>query len=144
MIFIDFMPFIRFILVFLLLFGSFGEFLSAQRRVTCESYSVEDGLSQNSVSDMVKDKAGFAWLATHDGLSRFDGFSFRNYKASSKLIGRSVSNQFERLIADEKGFVLKTEQKQQVEGSKRPKKVEVEIPFGYDEVKYVKYVISLK
>lgn len=99
------MPSFRYILLFLLILGSFGIETTAQRRVTCESYSVEDGLSQNSVSDMVKDKAGFAWFATHDGLSRFDGFSFRNYKASSKLIGRSVSNQFERLIADEKGFV---------------------------------------
>ena len=46
--------------------------------------------------------------------------------------------------ADEKGFAVKTTRKEKVEGSKRPKAVEVEIPFGYDDVKYVKYVISLK
>ena len=46
--------------------------------------------------------------------------------------------------ADEKGFVIKTTRKEKVEGSKRPKTVEVEMPFGHDEVKYVKYVISLK
>ncbi len=46
--------------------------------------------------------------------------------------------------ANENGFVLKTTQKQKVEGSKRLKNVEVEMPFGYDDVKYVKYVISLK
>ena len=46
--------------------------------------------------------------------------------------------------ADEKGFVIKTTRKEKVEGSKRPKNVEVELPFGHDEVKYVKYVISLK
>ena len=46
--------------------------------------------------------------------------------------------------ANENGFVLKTTQKQKAEGSKRPKNVEVEMPFGYDDVKYVKYVISLK
>ena len=46
--------------------------------------------------------------------------------------------------ANENGFVLKTTQKQKVEGSKRPKNVEVEMTFGYDDVKYVKYVISLK
>ena len=40
--------------------------------------------------------------------------------------------------ANENGFVLKTTQKQKVEGSKRPKNVEVEMPFGYDDVKYVK------
>lgn len=46
--------------------------------------------------------------------------------------------------ADEKGFRLITVRKEKVEGSKRPKTVEVEMPFGHDEVKYVKYVISLK
>ena len=46
--------------------------------------------------------------------------------------------------ADENGFVVKTTQKQKVEGSKRPKTVEVEMSYSYNEVKYVKYVISLK
>ena len=46
--------------------------------------------------------------------------------------------------ADEKGFKIRTTRKEKVEGSKRPKTVEVELPFGHDEVKYVKYVISLK
>lgn len=58
-------------------------------------------------------------------------------KSGTKLKGILIS-------ADEKGFAVKTQQKQKVEGSKRPKTVDVEIPFGYDEVKYVKYVISLK
>ena len=58
-------------------------------------------------------------------------------KSGAKLKGILVS-------ADEKGFAVKVQQKQKVEGSKRPKTVEVEMPFGYDEVKYVKYVISLK
>ena len=58
-------------------------------------------------------------------------------KSGAKLKGILVS-------ADEKGFAVQVQQKQKVEGSKRPKTVEVEMPFGYDEVKYVKYVISLK
>ncbi|HOD68273.1 MAG TPA: ribosome assembly cofactor RimP [Bacteroidaceae bacterium] len=58
-------------------------------------------------------------------------------KTGTKLKGILVS-------ADEKGFVLRTGQKQLVEGSKRPKTVEVEMRFSYDEVKYSKYVISIK
>lgn len=58
-------------------------------------------------------------------------------KSGAKLKGILVQ-------ADENGFAVKVSQKQKVEGSKRPKTVEVEMPFGYDEVKYVKYVISLK
>ena len=58
-------------------------------------------------------------------------------KSGAKLKGILVQ-------ADEKGFTIKTTRKEKVEGSKRPKTVEVEQPFGFDDVKYVKYVISLK
>ena len=58
-------------------------------------------------------------------------------KTGTKLKGILVS-------ADEKGFVLRTGRKQLVEGSKRPKTVEVEMRFSHDEVKYSKYVISIK
>lgn len=58
-------------------------------------------------------------------------------KNGSKLKGILIA-------ANEDGFKVSTKQKQQIEGSKRPKMTEVELSFGYDEVKYVKYVISLK
>ncbi|NLA93872.1 MAG: ribosome assembly cofactor RimP [Bacteroidales bacterium] len=58
-------------------------------------------------------------------------------KTGTKLKGILVS-------ADKKGFVLRTGQKQLVEGSKRPKTVEIEMRFSHDEVKYSKYVISIK
>ncbi len=46
--------------------------------------------------------------------------------------------------ADEAGFVIEAKQKQIVEGSKRAKMVDVELVFKYSEIKYTKYVISLK
>lgn len=46
--------------------------------------------------------------------------------------------------ADENGFVIQTKQKQVVEGVKRAKMVEVELSFKYSDIKYTKYVISLK
>lgn len=46
--------------------------------------------------------------------------------------------------ADENGLVIQAKQKQLVEGAKRAKMVEVELPFKYSEIKYTKYVISLK
>lgn len=46
--------------------------------------------------------------------------------------------------ADEAGFVVTVAQKQKVEGKKRPQMVEVDMPFGYDEVKWVKAVIDFK
>ncbi|MBC3786784.1 hybrid sensor histidine kinase/response regulator transcription factor [Spirosoma utsteinense] len=41
-----------------------------------EHLSVKDGLSHNSVNCMLQDRAGFMWLATNDGLNRYDGHTF--------------------------------------------------------------------
>lgn len=66
-------------------------------------YTVNDGLAQNDVEAILKGKQGFLWIATRDGLSRFDGYEFKNYKANSKQLQRSVSNQFVSLSEDVTG-----------------------------------------
>lgn len=44
-----------------------------------EYLTVRDGLPQGFVSAMVQDARGFIWLATRDGLCRYDGIQFRIY-----------------------------------------------------------------
>jgi len=46
--------------------------------------------------------------------------------------------------ADENGFVVVVEEKQKVEGKKRPQIVEVDKVFGYGDVKWVKNIIDFK
>ena len=46
--------------------------------------------------------------------------------------------------ADENGFVLTVEEKQRLEGKKRPQMVEVDKAFGYGDVKWVKSIIDFK
>ena len=94
----------RHILTFTLLFVSIVQ-SNAQYQIISETYSVENGLSQNWVTDMLKDDDGFLWLTTGDGLSRFDGYNFKNYKASSKELKRSISNQFQQILKDDYGFL---------------------------------------
>ena len=36
-------------------------------------FSVEDGLSSNSVRALMQDKYGFLWIGTDEGLNRYDG-----------------------------------------------------------------------
>lgn len=46
--------------------------------------------------------------------------------------------------ADEKAFVVTVQRKLKKEGEKRPKMVAVDETFGYDEIKYTKYLISFE
>jgi len=46
--------------------------------------------------------------------------------------------------ADENGFVVTVTEKQKIEGKKRPQMVEVDKPFAYDQVKWVKSIIDFK
>jgi signal transduction histidine kinase/ligand-binding sensor domain-containing protein/AraC-like DNA-binding protein len=46
--------------------------------------SVNNGLSQNSITSVIQDSKGFIWIGTYDGLNRFDGFSI--------LTKRHISN----------------------------------------------------
>jgi ligand-binding sensor domain-containing protein len=49
-----------------------------------EKLTVENGLSDNRVTCFFKDQQGFMWIGTADGLNRYDGHSFRIYRAGQK------------------------------------------------------------
>lgn len=54
--------------------------LSAQLKSVITHYSPADGLSNNKVSNIIKDAEGFMWIATWSGLNRFDGHNFLTFK----------------------------------------------------------------
>ncbi len=56
-------------------------------------YNVNDGLSQNTINDVLQDKNGFLWLATQEGLNRFDGYHFRQLQ-DLKENSSSIQDQF--------------------------------------------------
>lgn len=43
------------------------------------SLDLEDGLSQGSVYDIIRDHQGFLWIATKNGLNRYDGYEFKKF-----------------------------------------------------------------
>lgn len=62
---------------------------------TLKSYSMDNGLPQNSIKDIVKDKYGFIWLSTEGGLLRYDGAKFiqhRNFKFKNLSFGNFNGN----------------------------------------------------
>ncbi len=72
-----------------------------------EHLAIEHGLSQNNVTAIVQDHHGFLWIATLDGLNRYDGYSFhilRNHPGDTG--GNSLpSNVISALLADGKRFL---------------------------------------
>jgi ligand-binding sensor domain-containing protein/serine phosphatase RsbU (regulator of sigma subunit) len=58
---------------------SASEFV-AQSRVIFNQLTIEDGLSQSSVTCILQDKNGFMWLGTQDGLNRYDGYNIKIFK----------------------------------------------------------------
>jgi len=53
-----------------------------------EKFTIEQGLSSNTVFCTFQDSDGFLWFGTNEGLDRYDGYTFKNYKY---IPGDSVS-----------------------------------------------------
>ena len=65
-----------------------------------QHFSTKDGLPQYTIMDMLQDKKGFMWFATWDGLSKFDGYKFQNYKVQSGDNYIMKSNRIEKIYED--------------------------------------------
>jgi ligand-binding sensor domain-containing protein/signal transduction histidine kinase/DNA-binding response OmpR family regulator len=70
----------------------FTEKVVAQK-VEFSRYTVEQGLSQNSILSIAQDDRGFMWMGTRYGLNRFDGHSFVTYR-NNPLDSTSLSNNY--------------------------------------------------
>lgn len=57
--------------------------IKGQYQFSFSYYTSDDGLSQNSITAMMKDSKGYMWFGTREGLNKFDGYNFTNYNAKS-------------------------------------------------------------
>ena len=68
-----------------------------------EHITAADGLSQSYVFDLVQDSDGYIWIATQDGLNKYDGMTFKYYR-SNVLDQHSVAdNYIRKLFINSKG-----------------------------------------
>lgn len=54
--------------------------IHGQRQKNFVSLTVENGLSSNTVNSFAQDSLGFLWIATTNGLNRYDASKFKTYK----------------------------------------------------------------
>lgn len=55
-------------------------------------FSVEDGLSSNSVRALMQDKYGFLWIGTDEGLNRYDGTTVKLYRLKDRGANEAISS----------------------------------------------------
>ncbi|TWI80142.1 signal transduction histidine kinase [Lacibacter cauensis] len=53
---------------------------AAQEDINFTTLTTKEGLSSNNINAILKDRFGFMWFATDDGLDRFDGANFKVYR----------------------------------------------------------------
>ena len=76
--------------------------LSAQQLQASRIHlSTENGLCSNAVSMICQDDLGFIWLATWNGLSRFDGYEFYNYKTGNSSHIKNLHNRILDIVIDQ-------------------------------------------
>ena len=68
-------------------------------------FTLEDGLSQVSCNDLLLDKTGFIWIATENGLNRFDGKEFKHFKYSVSDSSTISGNYIKKLLVDKAGRI---------------------------------------
>ncbi|WP_229719276.1 hybrid sensor histidine kinase/response regulator transcription factor [Winogradskyella schleiferi] len=92
-------------LLFICLSMSSQFFIKAQESVNQKpfafnSLSINDGLSQNSVISIAQDSIGYLWLATQDGLNKYNGRSFEHYDKQFEDITRPTFSRLGKIYND--------------------------------------------
>ncbi len=93
----DYVPFLLYLV--LLSLGARAQFSPPNSK----SLTTINGLPHNTVTGVEQDRAGFLWIATHDGLARYDGRAvkvFRNQPGDSSSLADNKIVQFEPAMAN--------------------------------------------
>ncbi|WP_353777178.1 two-component regulator propeller domain-containing protein [Winogradskyella sp. 3972H.M.0a.05] len=73
----------------------------AEKHYTFKRITTEEGLSNNVVFDIHQDKGGYIWIATNNGLNRYDGYEVVSYFHSPKDSTSISSNVVRSIIEDQ-------------------------------------------
>ncbi|MFW5892153.1 MAG: two-component regulator propeller domain-containing protein [Bacteroidota bacterium] len=65
--------------------------------------TIDNGLPHNTINDILRDRNGFLWFATNDGLARYDGYDFTIYRHIRENKNSLTNNKVYTLFEDSKG-----------------------------------------
>src|SRR5258705_624187 len=86
----------------LILLFSFSRNSNAQNEtLRFEHIGIEEGLSNENVTQIFQDSKGYIWFGTFDGLNKYDGYSFTKYRLDP-FDSNSISQNFIYTIWEDK------------------------------------------
>ena len=83
----------RLIYFYIISFTVFLSYESRGQQILFRNYSVAEGLPSSTVRAIAQDDQGYMWFGTKNGLSRFDGYQFKNFQFK-KSDTASIGNNF--------------------------------------------------
>lgn len=79
--------------------------VAAQSLVQFENIGVQQGLSSIHVNQVIQDKHEFIWIATANGLNRFDGIDFKRFTHQENNPYSISGDNIRCLLEDSKGYI---------------------------------------
>ncbi|MEO1260392.1 MAG: two-component regulator propeller domain-containing protein [Bacteroidota bacterium] len=100
---------IRITFLLFIIIGSYSH-IFCQPVITDKSFhfkhlSLEEGLPQPSVYALLQDTFGYIWVATADGVAKYDGYAFKLYRQSDLKSRKLASNRTTALAEDSHGNI---------------------------------------
>lgn len=89
----------------LCLYAQWGQAQSGEDRFRFEHLTVNEGLPHSDAMSVVQDNAGFIWVATNDGVARFDGYEIKRYNLPVNPKNGLTSNRIQSLHKDFRGYL---------------------------------------
>src|SRR4030095_10039328 len=86
-----------------------GLYYARSQQILFNTYAVQNGLVANPVRTVFQDKKGLIWIATWEGISKYDGYRFTNFSTANGLSHNLVNDFFEKddklLVAENDGTI---------------------------------------
>jgi ligand-binding sensor domain-containing protein len=93
------------ILCLLLNFSITPQSTAQNESLRFEHIGIEEGLSNENVTQILQDSKGYIWFGTFDGLNKYDGYSFTKYRLDP-FDSNSISQNFIYTIWEDKYGVI--------------------------------------
>ena len=79
--------------------------IQAEDNIKFTNLGVENGLSQSTVDEIYQDSRGYMWIATNDGLNKYNGYEFKVYKYGEDKTKTLSSSKIVDILEDDYGNI---------------------------------------